>query len=154
MKTDPAWYVGAEDRGAVVYAPTYRKARAAGAAQIDRGYDEVTEVRRAPEYDRYAATGGPTTRQLVAGHGWHYECGGCCRTLRWDETAAGSDGGLAWDADGDPYCNAMCLAEFRRREARRERLAEQTEQRWALGLTPETDLATWAFVTRPRQPAT
>lgn len=144
-----AWYVGDSDRGTVVFAATHRKARADGAAWLDLPYEEATETRRAPEYDRYLATGLPSRRTLVVEHGWHYECGGCFATLR--ARADGPDGGLLWVGD-EPYCGPACRDREQQRLADTARENAGYERRIAQGLVHGTDPDVWAFVTRPRSP--
>lgn len=60
----------------IVYALTSAKAR-----QSFRLIDNATfvgvQVERRPEYDAYAATGGPTTADLFLRHGWHFGCDSC-----------------------------------------------------------------------------
>ena len=39
------------------------------------------QVERRPEFDVYAATGGPTTRDLFETHGWHFGCCDCAEDM-------------------------------------------------------------------------
>lgn len=69
----------------VVYALTAALARQQYHRLDGARFIEV-QVERRPEFDVYAATGGPTTRDLFETHGWHFGCADCHNDLVYRES--------------------------------------------------------------------
>jgi hypothetical protein len=65
---------------AVVYALTAAKARQKYHVIDDATFIGV-QVERRPEFDVYAATGGPTTRDLFEKHEWYFGCCDCAEDM-------------------------------------------------------------------------
>lgn len=122
---DRAWLVsyldGNGEPGAIVYAPHYRAAKAAGLAALNVfGAEwEYLEVSRQPKYDELWPSGPSLARRLA--DGWHWECGGCYDTVDaegcWREGHAG--GPVIDEAAEEVFCCAACQQEHARRRAPR-----------------------------------
>lgn len=137
--------VGGEERAVIAYAVRNAPARRIGAGELDLEWSEVS-CRRAPEFDKYAAQGGPTPLQYIE-EGWWAECMHCRRRVSDDrawnlhEQHSEAAPGVTLEPlmepqehEGDLYCNAACwAAEQEERAAFARRLEEArttTLQRW------------------------
>jgi hypothetical protein len=88
-----------EEHSAVVFGETTGKARVAAASVHECEFMEVKDLKRAPQYDKYAP--GPVPRSVLVADGWWFECCGCYATVDADTPAPVFDGDWTW-------CSAEC----------------------------------------------
>lgn len=103
MKAYYVTEIGYGEYSRIIFAESRNKAKAEGAAELDRDYMEVTAV-RAPKYDQYADDMAVPVEVLLQ-DGWWFTCHGinCGKQIYQDEIESGGR-----VIDGFPYC-AECV---------------------------------------------
>jgi hypothetical protein len=83
MSAALAWHVAYDDEGLLVFAPTRGKARRLGASDLGMDFVDPT-VRRAPEYDAFAADPRTLTAADCDARGWEDDVNGGQRYIAWE----------------------------------------------------------------------